>query len=334
MASVLLIASILLVVVAIGCMCWHKIKPIENNENECLFLRTDPEQLTEGMFGQGFIWILEAMSSLANRDVCFDINTNEYGNIVPLIWVPRSQCVEKKKRRTINLVKYKKEHPECAFDASPYSFERAHEIWRQWFCLSGAIKVRVPRIPPNTLGVHYRGTDKNRDAAQANAMTLDEFMIVLQDFMDYGTPVKFSHIFACSDEQGLHERVSSRWPKIQVIQFPQTRASQRDATWKCRPVDFRSDHASEKQERAVAAVIDMYALSKCSHVLKSSSALSAFAKILNPEICMLQVSAMKIRWFPAGAILGYGGNTEVAKGILLRTLAGHVQPVVHNESEM
>lgn len=71
-----------------------------------------------------------------------------------------------------------------------------------------------------------------------------------------------------------------------------------------------------------ASIIDMLALSKCKTVIKSSSALSSFSKIINPFINLYTVSAMRCGWFPAAVAEIYKTDSEDIKNILKRTMKG------------
>src|SRR5262249_28625158 len=71
-------------------------------------------------------------------------------------------------------------------------------------------------------------------------------------------------------------------------------------------------------EKTDSAVRDCYALSKCSVVLVTSSAISAFSKILNPELEIYRIAASKyfagIPYFPVAYIPIYvAKNPELAK---------------------
>lgn len=66
----------------------------------------------------------------------------------------------------------------------------------------------------------------------------------------------------------------------------------------------------------------MVGLSKCGTVIKNSSALSAFSKIINPSLNIFTVSAMKQKWFPTGVIKVYKTKSNKIKKILARTMKG------------
>ena len=53
-----------------------------------------------------------------------------------------------------------------------------------------------------------------------------------------------------------------------------------------------------KLELTKSSVAEMLALSKCNHILKSHSAFSGWAKIINPQIKMYRVNKCKNNWFP------------------------------------
>ena len=55
-------------------------------------------------------------------------------------------------------------------------------------------------INNKTLGVHYRGTDKNYDIGQANYITETEMILIVKDYMENNN---IEQIFCCSDEQSF-----------------------------------------------------------------------------------------------------------------------------------
>lgn len=68
----------------------------------------------------------------------------------------------------------------------------------------------------------------------------------------------------------------------------------------------------------------MLALSKCKVVIKSSSSLSTFSKIINPSLKLYTVSAMKKNWFPHSYVEEYKtNNNNNIKKILERTMKDH-----------
>ncbi len=68
----------------------------------------------------------------------------------------------------------------------------------------------------------------------------------------------------------------------------------------------------------------MLLLSKCNTIIKTSSALSCFSKIINPNINLYCTSAMKQKWFTAGLVKPYNSESKIIQKILQKTMVGHV----------
>src|SRR5271157_2949499 len=71
----------------------------------------------------------------------------------------------------------------------------------------------------------------------------------------------------------------------------QSRARDDQPLWKNHDVSANSSHAKD-------AILDCLSLARCRYVLKCMSALSGFAKVLNPDLEVYRVAAMKQDWFP------------------------------------
>ena len=68
----------------------------------------------------------------------------------------------------------------------------------------------------------------------------------------------------------------------------------------------------------------MLLLSQCNTIIKTSSALSCFSKIINPSVNLYCTSAMKQKWFPAGLVKPYNSECKIIQKILQKTMVGHV----------
>lgn len=295
------------------------------------------EELTEGIFGQALMWILNDClilnkNNIQSNRILFDVDTTAYGklftNIIQIKNIHEEKEIINYKPfyetiiKNLNL-KYKLDKGLVPKDET---FENFNKIFNLHFKFSDFFLSKIPNnfsdvmssLEP-ILGIHYRGTDKNKDRGQANAITQNEFLIILKDFLD-NSNVNFKNIFVCSDEKGFVEKILESYPNINILQYKQDRAEEGTEEGFFRDCS----NIKKQQDMKLAAIMDCYLLSKCHSILKCSSALSSFSKILNPKLKAYQVSAMKIKWFPAGYIPGYIGHSEDSKKILNRTLKGHV----------
>lgn len=128
----------------------------------------------------------------------------------------------------------------------------------------------------NYLGVHYRGTDKVTDTEMNVPICIDEYKIIIDSYINVNN---ITHIFLSTDEGELLTYFTTKYP---LITIKTSRDMRKDLFWK--NTDNYINNARE-------AMIDMLCLSKCNTVLKTSSALSAFSKIINPNINIYRINA-------------------------------------------
>jgi len=283
--------------------------------------------LTEGMFGQALIWLIEVLSYLQKHQtrIIFHINCLAYDNLIPRFIVPKiSYKLEEFSNTQFFDLKHLKFSCENAaeFDFDVSAYQKANKIWNKYFEFHEVILNKIPIIDSDTtVGIHYRGTDKNSDTSQANAISQEEVILIIKDFLQ-NTTKEYKAIYCCSDESSFIANMKNNFTNMQIIQYDQIRATE-DLT----NALFRYGSCVEKNlqdNMTIAALVDMLSLSKCHTVIKTSSALSAFSKIMNPTLQVYTVSAMKERWFPAGLVPAYKSKSAVINKILQRTLQGHV----------
>jgi hypothetical protein len=283
-------------------------------------ITSSSDELIHGLFGQALTWVLESLSTLENENIVpsqavWNINANAYGKIIPGVLVPL------KNPPTGNLVlndpvsckmvdlKMRSSDP---FALNNESFKQAHELLNRWFSIEPSITARVPHaISERWGGIHYRGTDKQTDQNETEPVSKREFLTLVVDFCDQHN---FEGLFVCSDEQGFVAEVAAALPFLQISSIDQFRSSD------SRTLHFDQIPETEKGKQMMAsfAMSDVVALSRCGHVLKCSSALSAWAKILRPKCVLHQVAITKHPWFPLSVVAMYEARSEAAKRIMAR----------------
>lgn len=295
-----------------------------------LSIYSQPRDFTEGIYGQCLAWLLEVLYHLEKTDVLdgniiplFDIHTLHYGKLIPGCLQPKLKYDSLKedqvdKVQKISLAKYKIKHSIKGFDIHEDSFTKAHKIFTTYLRFNEDIiqAVDTLNIQDHALGVHYRGTDKNYDKGQSNYITEAEMIRILKDYVDHH---QVSQIFCCSDEQSFVQRIQKLFP-TQYVEYKQTRSK-----GKSRQGFFRQGQRSNKARRdhlTRSCMIDMLALSRCKTVIKTSSALSSFSKIINPSLQLYTVSAMKKPYFPAAVANQYSSKNKSIQDILKRTMRG------------
>ena len=290
---------------------------------------SNTEDLTEGIFGQCLTWLLEVLYYLEknniyninnyNTKVIFDINTLNNKNLIPKFIQPKKIYDIDKSFESIkiSLKKYKIENKIGSFELNTESFEKANKIFNKYFKFNDFIIDEVNKLNINnkTIGVHYRGTDKNYERShEANYITKQEMILIVKDYMENND---IEQIFCCSDEQSFINEIILLYPN-KVIEYKQTRSNNSNNYGLHRHGQNSSDR--DRDNLTYSCIIDMLALSKCTTIIKTSSALSSFSKILNPYLKLYTVSAMKQPWFPASVAERYESESEEIIKILKRTM--------------
>ena len=121
------------------------------------------------------------------------------------------------------------------------------------------------------MGVHYRGSDKS--IREANRISYDK---VLENIRFYKQKFSLDAIFVMSDEKRFVDYLNNTSLKELIIHHPDSTYSD-DGHW---GAAIKSDGKFLLQN----ALMDCLLLSKCDFIIKTSSNLSAFSKMINPDI--------------------------------------------------
>jgi len=114
-------------------------------------------------------------------------------------------------------------------------------------------------------------------------------------------------IFVASDDFWFAEAMKDfASDEISILSHQQPRS--KDG----RPL-FKHHDVSANEQFAKQAILDCLTLSRCRYVLSCTSALSAFAKILNPDLEAYRATACKPVWFPIAYIPRYRGSDEATR---------------------
>ena len=298
---------------------------------------SNPGDLTEGIFGQCLIWLLEVLYTLktnntikSNTPVVFNINTLNNGNLIPTFIQPKNIYDTPIEPKKISLTQYKNKNKMNSFELNSNGFKSANKIFNKYFKFNDFIinEVKKLNISHKTLGIHFRGTDKNyNNSSEANYITKEEMTLIIQDYM---TNKDVEQIFCCSDEQSFVNKIKRLYPN-KVIEYKQTRADNSNNLGLHK--QGRNSNDSVRDNLTYSCIIDMLGLSNCSTVIKSSSALSSFSKIINPSLTLYTVSAMKYPWFPTAVAEQYESKSEEIRNILKRTMKGDYYNELHNTIE-
>jgi hypothetical protein len=297
---------------------------VTNTPVNVIKIYSNPLDFTEGIFGQCLTWLLEVLNYLENSktindntQLSFNINTLNNRNLIPKFIQPLKIIDESFKAVEISLKHFKIDVVPVGFKLSEESFDKANRIFNKYFKFNDFIldEVNKLNITNKTLGIHYRGTDKLYDKNQANSITRSDMILIVKDYVENND---IDHIFCCSDEQLFINEIKRIYPN-KLIQYEQSRSNEDSVNYGF----FRNGHKCNDRERdalTYSCIIDMLALSKCTTIIKTSSALSSFSKILNPSLKLYTVSSMKQPWFPTAVANIYEPYSEEIKKILKRTM--------------
>jgi len=252
-------------------------------------------EMTEGLFGMVFLHLFEVIPILENENIDVDklywnITTKHYGAIFPNILeynskYPRNRFQIKKR---IKFSALRKQKPQYVLGDN---FAELNNLFFKYFRIPKALDdVATSYNLGGFLGIHYRGTDKINH--------YDNTTLIKQDFYEimdsYITHNKITKIFVASDESDILDYFKSKYPDIELKSS--------------RAFDHVFPHQSnpDTEKNAMEAMVDMLCLSKCNTVLKASSALSAWAKVINPDLKIFRLNGLKmfadIPYFPEAYI--------------------------------
>jgi hypothetical protein len=188
------------------------------------------------------------------------------------------------------------------------TFERAHRAfadhfrWRPFvtgmvddFCRREGISEW------DTLGVHFRGTDK---PGVEGTHVKPELVIeaILDCLMRRDHEFRFRSVFLATDEQPFADMLKDRLCEaLGSVRFCALDDPTRVSDGKPLSIHARKSTIPSCDCLTYAAV-NMLILSRCAFVLKSPSALSCFAKIMRPSLPLRLVNAFTCGWFPDGAV--------------------------------
>jgi hypothetical protein len=121
------------------------------------------------------------------------------------------------------------------------------------------------------VSIHFRGTDKHREAAPVG---YDEVAEKLESLVQSG--LRLRSAFLATDEQLFRVYITRRFPHIQFSSF-----------------DYGEDISGTKprhfssmpgESKAIEALVNIVAISKSAECIRTCSYLSAWSKILNPDL--------------------------------------------------
>jgi len=239
-----------------------------------------------GLFGSTLTWILEILPYLKKHDIYpnWDIDTQCYGLIFPGIIKPRKVTTTSNISITLQVLKqtqsYKYSLSECTM---------AHDLFFEFFDISDdilqAVEIIKNQFGTKTLGVHFRGTDKF--GKEADYISQEDVIKNITSFLSVND---FDTLFIVSDDETFITAIKNvRCFSEKKLVFTNSLRSSDN-----KPLHFKGKNI----ERAKEAMIDSLSLSNCNYVIKTSSCLSDWVKIWNPNIEVYNLNKFYYNWFP------------------------------------
>jgi hydroxymethylpyrimidine pyrophosphatase-like HAD family hydrolase len=256
------------------------------------------EKLNHGLFGVPLTWILEILPYLKKNGIRpnWIIDTYSYGPITPSIIKPKNvnaiSNIDVKLSDLLKTNKYNYKNTECTM---------AHDLFFEYFDIPDDILQNVENIKnkfgKKTLGVHFRGTDKFK--CEASFISKIDMIKNIMAFLS--THPEFDTIFIASDEEGFITNMKRNFAdKPYILIFANAVRSKNNI-----PVHQNNsafDRAPDTILLAKEAMIDSLTLSRCDYVIKTSSCLSDWVKIWNPQIEVYNLNLCRVPWFPHSVI--------------------------------
>ena len=251
-------------------------------------------EMTEGLFGQVLLFLFEVVPILEKENVdvstlFWEVSTTNYGDIFPKVLEFRADLSKDGPSAFHNvrgLFDLRRQIPQYVLGDD---FERLHQLFFKYFRIPDALELQACSYHlDGFLGLHFRGTDKTTDSGMNAPISRSEFYVIVDAYLRCNPPVR--GIFLATDEKEILLHFLENYPGIPLLS---SRNFSESLFWK---------GASDVEKNAREAMVDMLCLSKCETVLKISSALSSFSKLINPKVKMYRINALKmftdIPYFP------------------------------------
>lgn len=274
---------------------------------------TSPDDLEEGLFGQVVLWTFEILPFLAERGILpdWDIRSRLYGRppdwrILPGVF-DLAYAAPPVSGREVSMLALRV----AGVSVLGGDWAALHRLWHTYFRVPERIVARADAValPPGTLGLHYRGTDKNLALQDTNPVDVEDFLLLAEEFL--ADRPEWHTVFIATDDHSAVLRARARLAGKTIINLGE--------------VSFHKG-PTQDDDRADRALLDCVLLSRCDAVLKCSSALSGFAKVLNPDLDCYRVSASKmfgdVPYFPDAHVPRLQSRTAHGQALLSRQFAG------------
>jgi hypothetical protein len=276
-------------------------------------ITTTEYELKEGLFGQIVLYVFEILPFLYSKSIFpeWDIKSTLYGTGPHYTVIPGVFDIAYEQQngpvQTISLAKLREQQ----ISVLGGDWQYLHELWHFYFKIPTRIINYANEIGDLSfsLGIHYRGNDKNKALWDTNPVAHDEYLTLTNDFIARHPDIK--SIFVATDEYAFVEKIKQHFKSSEIINLG--------------AVEFHKNSHNVPQ-KADRAVLDCLLLSRCKYLIMTSSALSGFTKVLNPNLECYRVSASKffidIPYFPVAYIPRLTSEDPECERILTKLFEG------------
>ncbi len=175
------------------------------------------------------------------------------------------------------------------------SIEVAAELRRKYLPVKTEITKKVEifvarrMLGRTTLGVHFRGTDKK---GEAERVSWERVQQTIENYLRRNPAIDC--LFVASDEAPFINFIEQAFPNLLVISHDDRFRSATN-----RPFHM-DDHGEDNYGKGEEALMNCLLLSRCSALIRTTSFLSAWASIFNPDlpIILLNRPYDSFLWFP------------------------------------
>jgi len=280
-----------------------------------LRITTNSEELTEGLFGQIILHVFEVLPKLYDERIfpCWDIRSLKYGCAPDYTVIPGlleiNYALKAENYKEVNLRDVRRKN----IVVLGSDWEYMNMLWSTYFRIPHRVVEKAEGFGDmsNALALHYRGTDKNLAVEMTQSVSYNDILLLVEDFLEAHQEV--DHILLATDEFAFFQKAQAAFGREKVINTGE--------------VEFWDSHnTSETFHRGNHAILDCLLLSRCKYLIKCHSALSGFAKVLNPDLKCYRISASKmfvdIPYFPDAYIPRMVSNNPKCQKILSRLFRG------------
>jgi hypothetical protein len=278
-------------------------------------ITADPHYMRYGLFGQVLLYVFRILPYLESRGIFpqWAVGAELYGADPDRIVIPGLFDLAYDPPKTIekevsleNLYKWRQSYLGSDFEA-------LSKLWKRYFTVPARIEAAADETGPlgDTLGVHYRGNEKLTSTWDSNFISPDDFLEAVADFLARRPQIR--SVLIATDDAGFKERAAARLDRPVIARGPGR-------------FMFEEKSSAERTAEADKALLDCLLLSRCQAVMSTSSALSAFAKVLRPELEIYRCAASKMfedaPYFPVAYIPIYQPEDPAAAAVVDRAMLG------------